>query len=177
NVWTNKPRPSRSPSIRRVSVIWKSLKKAMCTWPIGVPVVRLKPDTTSDAEKALILSVSVTLCRVLALSSVSPRDLLRRSERQRDERQRAVRAPAGGRRRRADDEEVLVIVRAAVAVAHACRGIGSHPASATRMIKVIPFAGVDDPAVARFCQPGEHAQHVRFRRRLPGRRLLVDAML
>ena len=45
------------------------------------------------------------------------------------------------------------------------------------MIKVIPFAGVDDPAVARSCQPGEHAQHVRFRRRLPGRRLLVDAML
>jgi putative flippase GtrA len=57
-------------------------------------------------------------------------NLLCRTERERDEGQRRVRAAAGRQRWRSSDEQILVIVRAAVAVAHARLRIVPHPASA-----------------------------------------------
>ena len=75
------------------------------------------------------------------------RDLVRRSKRQRGERERAIRAPGRRQRRRPDDEEVSVIVCSTEAVADAGRRVGSHPAAARRVIEIAAFAGREDLAV------------------------------
>src|SRR5207249_6947620 len=86
--------------------------------------------------------------------------LFRGPQRQRHERERAVRAPSGRRRRRADDEQILVVVRAAETVADAGGRIGAHSAAAAGMIEIVAFAVVDNSSVTRCGQPREHALDV-----------------